>query len=417
MQLNRAAPGRRRGAGRLRGMAPAALLTLCGLYSAAGRPDVLPDDRADALATHYSGGGQDINGLSFLVRKKVGDHVSLSYNHLEDIVSGASIDVRTSGASPYREKRAQDGLSAEILYGKTTYTVGASHSHEPDYTSNSTNFAISQSMFGDLTTVSMSYRRTWNRVYKMECLVDDKDLTYPCVEKVRDPSFGEKDMDERSYGVGLSQILTRNSIISANFEVITDQGWLSNPYREFLYSNSNTGLGYGLAPEIDPSTRTSNALGLDYKYYLPWRGALDLQYRFFEDTWHIRANTAQVGYTQPWRNWTFEGSFRFYTQTHADFYSDLFSSATQQNFMSRNRELSSFNSFTVGAGAAYQFQIPYATWINKSTANLRIDHYIFDYKDFRDALLIDPSAGVAAGAEPLYSVQLNVMQLFLSVWY
>jgi hypothetical protein len=383
----------------------------------AGRPDVLPEDRVDALATHYSGGGQDINGISFLVRKKVGDHVSLSYSHLEDIVSGASIDVRTSGASPYRETRTQDGLSAEILYGKTTYSLGVTHSYEPDYRSNTANFGISQSMFGDLTTVSMTYRRTWNDVFKMLCVLHDASLDYPCVEKIHDPAFGEKDMDERSYGVGLTQILTRNSIISANFEVITDQGWLSNPYREIMYAEPGTGSGYGLAPEVDPSTRTSNALGLDYKYYLPWQAALDLQYRYFEDTWGIRAHTAQIGYTQPWRNWTFDGSVRFYTQTHADFYSDLFASATQQNFMSRNRELSAFNEYTIGAGAAYQFHIPYAPWISKSTANFRIDHFFFDYKDFRDALLVDPTGGVPAGAEPLYSVQLNVLQLFLSIWY
>jgi Protein of unknown function (DUF3570) len=401
----------------MRALAPVALLAFGALYCTASRTDVLPDDRADALATHYSGGGQDINGISFLVRKKIGDHVSLSYNHLEDIVSGASIDVRTSGASPYRETRTQDSLSAQFLYGKTTYSLGATHSYEPDYRSNTANFGISQSMFGDLTTISMTYRRTWNDVFKMECLLDDKDLNYPCVEKVRDPAFGEKDMDERSYGVGITQILTRNSIISANFEVITDQGWLSNPYREILFADPGTGLGYGLAPEVDPNTRTSNALGLDYKYYLPWKAALDLQYRYYEDTWQIRAHTAQIGYTQPWRNWTFDGSLRFYTQSHADFYSDLFSSATQQNFMSRNRELSSFNEFTIGAGASYQFHIPYATWINKSTASFRIDHFIFDYKDFRNALLIDPTAGAAAGAEPLYSVQLNVMQLFLSIWY
>jgi hypothetical protein len=403
-----------------RWLAPAALTAVCALYCTASRTDVLPQDEADALGTHYSGGGQDINGLSFLVRKKVGDHVSLSYNHLEDIVSGASIDVRTSGASPYREKRTQDGLSGEILYGKTTYSLGVTHSYEPDYRSNTANFGISQSMFGDLTTISMTYRRTWNDVFKMECLVDDKALAYPCVEKVRDPNaFGEgkavADMDERAYGVGITQILTRNSIISANFEVITDQGWLSNPYRSVMYAAPSGGVS--LAAEIDPNTRTSNALGLDYKYFLPWRAALDLQYRYFEDTWHIRANTAQIGYTQPWRNWTFDGSVRFYTQAHADFYSDLFASATQQNFMSRNRELSSFNSYTIGAGAAYQFHIPYATWINKSTANLRFDHLMFDYKDFRDALLIDPAKGVVAGTEPLYSVQINVMQAFLSIYY
>jgi hypothetical protein len=168
---------------------------------------------------------------------------------------------------------------------------------------------------------------------------------------------------------------------------------------------------------VDPNTRTSNALGLDYKYFLPWRAALDVQYRYFEDTWHIRAQTAQLGYTQPWRNWTFDGSFRYYTQTHADFYSDLFASADQQNFMSRNRELSSFNSFTIGTGASYQFHIPDAPWISRSTANFRFDHFMFDYKDFRNALLIDPGKGVDAGSEPLYTVGLNVMQLFLSVYY
>lgn len=397
--------------------APAALALVCGLYGAPSRTDVLPEDRADVLGTYYTGGGQDITGMSVLVRKKVGDHVSLSYNHLEDIVSGASIDVRTSGASPYREKRTQDGLSGEILYGKTTYSLGVTHSYEPDYRSNTASFGISQSMFGDLTTVSMTYHRTWNDVFKMECIEHDDSLHYACVEKIHDPSFGEKDMDERSYGVGLTQILTRNSIISANFEVITDQGWLSSPYRSFLYAEPGTGSGYGLGAEVDPSTRTSNALGLDYKYYLRWRAAVDLQYRYFTDTWHIRAHTAQIGYTQPWRNWTFDGSFRYYTQSHADFYSDLFSSVNEQNFMSRNRELSSFNSYTIGAGASYEFKIPRVNWISRSTANFRVDHFLFDYKDYRDALLIDPAKGVLAGEEPLYTVQLNVMQLFLSVYY
>ena len=86
--------------------------------------------------------------------------------------------------------------------------------------------------------------------------------------------------------------------------------------------------------------------------------------------------------------------------------------------MSRNRELSSFNSFTVGAGASYQFHIPHAPWISKSTANFRIDHFLFDYKDFRDALLIDPANGCRPRAPSrCTTVQINVMQLFLSVWY
>ncbi|MEJ0008494.1 MAG: hypothetical protein WDM77_19560 [Steroidobacteraceae bacterium] len=81
-----------------------------------------------------------------------------------------------------------------------------------------------------MTTVNLTYRRTWNNAFKMECIVHDDALHYPCVEKVHDPAIGVKDMDERSYGAGLTQILTRNSIISANFEVITNEGALSDPY-------------------------------------------------------------------------------------------------------------------------------------------------------------------------------------------
>ena len=61
------------------------------------------------------------------------------------------------------------------------------------------------------------------------------------------------------------------------------------------------------------------------KYYLPWRAALTGQYRFYNDTWGINAHTGELEYTHPWQNrWVFSGSYRFYTQNSADFFSDLF---------------------------------------------------------------------------------------------
>jgi hypothetical protein len=391
-----------------------AILALGTLYSAPSRTDVLPDDRVDAFWSRYEGGGQQIDGKSWLIRKKVGDHLDLSYNHLIDVVSGASIDVRTSGASPYIEQRTQDTVSASYLYGKSTYSVGYTHSYEPDYTSNTAVFSISQDMFGDLTTVTMSYRRTWNDVFRMTCMTHNSQNE--CEDKVHDPAFGKKDMDERSYGVGLTQILTRNSILAVNFEVITDQGWLSNPYREIRYKDPTSGSGYSLAPEVDPNTRTSNALGMDYKYYLPYRASLDGQYRYFQDTWAIRAHTFQLGYTQPWRNFTFDASVRYYMQTGASFYSDLFDYANQQNFMSRNRELSTFHSYSLGGGVSYEFKIPQLRWLQRSTANLRYDHMTINYEDYRDATL-NGTNGYTAGTEPLYTLQVNIFQLFFSIFF
>jgi hypothetical protein len=82
--------------------------------------------------------------------------------------------------------------------------------------------------------------------------------------------------------------------------------------------------------------------------------------------------------------------------------------------MARDRELASFTDWTVGAGAAYQFHVPGAPWISRSAANVRFDHLFIDYKDFRNALL---ASQYGAGNEPLYKLNANIFQVFVSIWF
>lgn len=409
----RPARTRRSRIGRLVGLAVA----LGALYSTPSLTGVLPDDDAEVLYDHYSGDGQVIEGKTWLIRKKFSDQFDVQYSRVTDVVSGASIDVRITGASPYIEQRTENNVSMQYLHGKTTYTVGYIGSTEPDYTSNTATYSVSQDMFGDLTTVSMSYKREWDDIFKMlkECGVSQS----PCPDgdaiKVHDPAFGMKRMDERSYGFGITQILSRNAILALNYDLITDQGFLSNPYREARYLDPTSARGWSLEPEVYPGTRTSNALGSDLKYYLPYRAALDLQYRYYEDTFGIHSHTAQIGYTQPWRNWTFDTSFRYYIQSQANFYSDLYPYENSQNFLSGNQDISAYHSYSFGVGAAYQFTIPHVSWIEKSTANFRYDRLMIDYDNFRDWTLTDPAAGINAGYEPLFSLRANIYQIFLSL--
>ena len=366
---------------------------------------VLPEDRADVLWHSYDGGDITVQGPEVLVRKKVGDQLSLSAGYYEDMISSASIDVKLS-ASPYHETRKQENFGVDYLRGKTTYSAGYIHSKEPDYIANTTYYSVSQDMFGDLTTLTLGYRRAWDQIYR--------DIKTPTGEIINDPTFSQR-ADHRGYSLGITQILTRNTIINFNYELLTDQGYLANPYRKIRYSSPGVGEGFTLADQVYPNTRTSSSFGLLAKYYLPWRAALGVQYRYFRDTWGISASTAQADYTVPaWGRWIFEGSFRFYTQTHADFYSDLFPYANYQNYMARDRELASFNSYTVGANASYQFNVPRAPWINKSTANVQVSHLLINYKDFRNALL---AAQYGAGNEPLYTLNANIFEVFVSIWY
>jgi hypothetical protein len=356
---------------------------------------VLGDDRADVMYHRYEGGGVTIDGPSVLVRKKFAEKYAVSASYYIDMVSSASIDVVTT-ASPYREERKEYGLGFEYLRDKITYNLGFSNSKENDYESSTAHAMISQDMFGDLTTVSLSFARGWDKVFRRG-----------------DDVFSDQ-VDRRVYGVDLSQIATRSLILGLAWETITEEGFLNNPYRSVRYLDAEAAAGYAYESERYPRTRTGNALAMRARYFLPYRAALQGEYRYYTDDWGIRAHTAELSYTQPWgERWTFDAHYRYHTQGGADFYSDLFPRQDFQNFLARDKELSTMSSQTVGMGASYEFTVPWLRFFEKSTVNFKYDLIMFQYDDFRDLR----ASGFAPGTEPLYSFDANVMQLFFSGWF
>jgi hypothetical protein len=327
------------------------------------------------------------------VRKQVGKSVSLAANYYVDMVSSASIDVVTT-ASPYTEERTQYSLAMDYLRGNTTMSASFTSSVESDFDATTYSFSVSQDMFGDLTTLSLSY-----------AYGDD------VVGKSDDPDFA-RDNTRQMYGVGLTQIITRNLITSMNLEVITDEGFLNNPYRSVRYADSANPLGYSYEQELYPHTRTSSAVGFRARYYLPYRAALQGEYRWFGDTWDIVSNTAAITYVQPMGPWTFTGKYRFHDQTGAHFYNDLFSRSEATNFRGRDKELSPLTSHTLRFAASYEFLKNGWHFIDKGSVTLSIDHLQVDYKDFRDL-----TSDAPVGEEPLYTLEANVFQLFVSFWY
>jgi hypothetical protein len=356
---------------------------------------VLPDDRADALYHSYDGGGVEITGPSLLVLKNVTQNLALSGNYYVDSISSASIDVVTT-ASPYTEKRTEYSLGADYMHGNSIMTMAYTNSEEDDYEANTASFGISMDMFGNMTTVTMGYARGWD-----------------VVGNNNDPDFS-KDVDRQNYLVGLTQVITRDLLMEVNYEAITDEGFLNNPYRSVRYLDPTSSLGYSYEPEVYPNTRTSSALAVRSLYFLPYRASTFAEYRFFDDTWGIRAHNIELGYIHPLSSgWLFEGRYRYYTQNSADFYSDLFPRQDSQNFLARDKELSAFNSNTLGFSVSYDFIQNGWRWVDRGSINLSYDHIWFKYDDFRD--LRDTSAPV--GSEPLYKFSADVAQLFISIWF
>lgn len=357
--------------------------------------DVLEDDRADLMYHRYEGGGVTIDGPAVLVRKKFAEQYAVSASYYVDLVSSASVDVVTA-ASPYNEERTEYGLGFEYLRDKITYKLGFSNSKESDYEADTAHVSISQDMFGDLTTVSLSFARGWDKVSRRG-----------------DDVFSDT-LNRRVYGIDLSQIVTRSLIVGLTWETVTEEGFLNNPYRSVRYVDADAANGYSYEPERYPHTRTGNAIALRGRYFLPYRAALQAEYRYYTDDWAIRAHTADLGYTHPWgERWIFDAHYRYHTQDAADFYGDLFPQQNFQNFLARDKELSKMNSHTVGVGVSYKFTMPWLKFLSKSTVNFKYDVIRFSYDNFRDLR----ATGFSPGTEPLYSFNANVIQLFFSGWF
>ena len=374
---------------------------------------VLPEDRADVLYFRYDGGGVVIDGPSVLVRKSIGEHVSVAANYYIDMVSSASVDVETS-ASPYEDERTQSSLSLDFLHGKSTYSIGAVKSEESDYLANTIFAGISHDMFGDLTTISFSFKKGENEVFR-NVKIDGV--------KMNDPNFAET-MEMKSYSVSVSQIVTKNLIMSGQYEVITDEGFLRSPYRSVRFFIDP--FTQGQQSEIYPNTRSSNAVSVRAKYFLPYRAAVDTMYRFYTDTWGVIGHTAELGYVHPLpdNKWIFEGRVRYYMQTDpADFYQDIFPRADYANFMARDKELATYDAVTAGITATYEFKIERFPWLSKGSLNFRYDYMQVNYDDFRDARYSLGSFGelpeepLQPGTEPLYKLDANIMQFYISAFF
>ena len=382
---------------------------------------ILPEDRADALFHSYDGGGAEIHGPSIMARKEVGSHFSFWTNYYMDFISSATIDIKTF-ASPYTEQRRQYTVAGDYLNQNSTLSFSYTNSEESDYSADTYSFDLSQNMFGDLTTVSLGFSRGINEVRRNNYAFTDGGKHIESSDTVGNA-------DRWQYRVNWSQILTKDFIVNLGYEAVTDEGYLNNPYRSVAIADPETPdlpddirlVVFGSESGHYPKTHTSNAFSVKGKYYLPWRAALEAEYRSYSDSWGITANMYEFAVTQPIKkHLTFDLHYRAYSQTAANFYSNLFPS--EKVYMGRDKELSAFTNTTIGGAVSYEFMRK-GWWIfDKGSLNLSYDRIQLNYDNFLDESSVktkdNPSPTVAewTSAEP-YSFSTDVIQLYLSVWY
>lgn len=338
----------------------------------------LPEDRLEALYHSYDGGGVEVTGPALFARKNLAWGLSASAEYYVDTISSASIDVVTS-ASPYDEERTEYTVGLDWLYGDSLIGVGYSNSDEDDYTSETYSLYVSQEVFAGMSTITMGYSHG-----------DD------VVERV-DTDFQDR-VDRDTFGLGLTQVLTPSILGTLNYQAVLEEGYLNNPYRSARI------LGAQI-PERYPRTRTSQAVGFELLKSWDRKTSIRGGYQFFTDTWEIKANTFEIGasyYID--KEWLIDVGYRYYTQDAASFYSDNFD--REYNYMARDKELSSFDSHTVGGRLTWNVQRELPLGVHRANLTLGYDYMMFSYDDFTD---------IRTGE--LYDFNSHVFQLYFSARY
>ena len=138
-----------------------------------------------------------------------------------------------------------------------------------------------------------------------------------------------------------------------------------------------------------PRTRTGRAIKLrsigDTGALLA-RSSLRAEYRYYWDTWDIRAHTAEIAASRYLgERWLLDATLRAYRQGKALFYSDNASAETV--YVSRNRQLATFSSRSAGARLSYAWPGQPAGVDLRLSASYELKRFSFaDFTDLRTGL-------------------------------
>jgi hypothetical protein len=270
---------------------------------------------------------------SIAVTAPVASDWSIEGTLTADDVSGASPRYHTavSGASHMQDERKAGDLAVTRYFRRGTLTAGAAYSTEHDY--------VSRALSLNGTLSSEDNDTTW-----AFGLAGSRDSIDPVNHVVVD-----EHKKTVSVLAGVTRVLTPNDIGQLTLTRTNGDGYFNDPYK--LFDNR-------------PRSRRQNTVLLRWNHYLDSTGGTTrLGYRYYSDSYRIRAHTLSGEYVQPLGGgWSVVPDVRLYTQGAASFYYDpvydgtlgppfppgFSSGASVDRLSSPDQRLSGFGAVTVG---------------------------------------------------------------------
>ena len=241
-----------------------------------------------------------------------------------------------------------------------TISTGVSASKEYDYLHFGANVKVSRDFNKRNTTLSAALavaRDEWDPIGGVP------DPLSPMLE-VGDLSnrAGKDDKDILDIVLGVTQVINRNFLVQLNYSFSDSSGYLNDPFKIISVVDPITGdpLDRVQTPGVEgpshqnvyesrPDERTKHSVFAQGKYYMGGK-VLDASYRYMTDDWQIDSHTVDLRYRWPIGQSSYiEPHFRFYTQSHADFYvGSLDGAVALPLYASADYRLGEFDAITIG---------------------------------------------------------------------
>ena len=265
------------------------------------------------------------------------------------------------------------------------FSIGFGGSYTKLFNEKNTEITLSGKVFLD----------KWNAIYPIELrdgFFDDRisgNGTYT-------PIFSEFESENRnSYSLSLSfsQILSQKLQGALFMDVVSQNGLLSTPFQRVYFSDFEDFYidDFQLADNVEqlPDSRFKIPVGGRLNYYLNDLVVLRSYYRFYWDDWGISSHTASL--EAPFKlteKLTIYPSYRYYTQTAADYFYPKERALSTYDFYTSDYDLSNYDAHQYGAGLQYKDIFTSARVLNfgLKTINLRFSQY--DRSDGLNAFIV-----------------------------
>ena len=364
---------------------------------------VLETTEVDFLTSYYSQDGDNAAVSGGIGTEELTDVtgtfvVSIPLNDDDVLTIDAGVSAYTSASSsnvnPFDGGGTADPFQASsgASSSDTWANVTGSYSHSSDDRNDIWSATVSVSTEYDYFSAGVggSYTKLFNEKntevsVKANVFIDSWSLIYPT--ELRAPENGDDDDDDDfninnytitgnpnynpqfvpiessgrntyALGFGFSQILHKNVQGSLALDLVKQQGLLSTPFQRVYFADVENSFieDFQLADDIErlPDNRFKIAVGGRLNWFLNERFTVRTFYRYYTDYWGIDSHTASLEVPIKIADkYTLYPSYRFYTQTAADYFAPANKNLSTSEFYTSDHDLSQYSANQFGFGVSY----------------------------------------------------------------